>query len=343
MGTVPSSRKPKLGAWKIISLLAVAVLVGILAVKFLQPQPLAVLRGHDRWITCLTFSDDGALLASGGLEGNVIVWDTSSWTIRRVYSFSGGGIGTVCFLSPTSQLAVGSANGLTICDVSTGETTDLENQIGSIQNITAMPGPEEFLVVGTSGVEGWRGTSLIFRHMMDPTLLEGSQAHPVVLKKTQSLVVDHFPLSLVDIKSGKQLGDFSESHRMYWAMAASRKEDLLATGDTGWFVRIWDITQRTELASHREHWWPVQSVAFSPDGRLLASGSYAANLVHLFAGGGPGDVVLWDIAAKRRIARFKPARGAITALAFSPIAPVLAAGSNSDPGEISIWPVPKVP
>jgi WD40 repeat protein len=41
----------------------------------LRAQGMATLKGHKNTITCLAFSKDGKLLASGAKDGTAIIWD----------------------------------------------------------------------------------------------------------------------------------------------------------------------------------------------------------------------------------------------------------------------------
>jgi WD40 repeat protein len=73
---------------------------------------------------------------------------------------------------------------------------------------------------------------------------------------------------------------------------------------------------------------PDRCVAFSPDGRVLASGS------------SDGTVSLWDVAAARRRASLKEHPGQVWCVAFSPDGRTLAAGTSgfeNSAGEIWLW------
>ena len=63
----------------------------------------------------------------------------------------------------------------------------------------------------------------------------------------------------------------------------------------------------------------VSSVAFSPDGKTLAAG---------YGGVGGGGVVLWDVAARQRLAEepLPVKEGNVESVAFSPDGKTLAAG-----------------
>ena len=73
----------------------------------------------------------------------------------------------------------------------------------------------------------------------------------------------------------------------------------------------------------------LSGVAFSPDGKTLATGSYDRN------------VKLWNIAAQQEVATLETLPGSCGSLRFSPDGRTLAAGSflNLEP-YISLWQVP---
>ena len=74
-----------------------------------------------------------------------------------------------------------------------------------------------------------------------------------------------------------------------------------------------------------------QSVAFSPDGKTLAAG-YGV-------GGGGGGVVLWDVAARKRLADdpLPVKEGYVQSVAFSPDGKTLAAGYGTATAAAAEW------
>jgi WD40 repeat protein len=90
-------------------------------------------------------------------------------------------------------------------------------------------------------------------------------------------------------------------------------------------VKLWDVTAGKERASLKGHTISVFRLAFSPDGKWLASGA-------------SDGIRLWDVASGEERASFK---GFAWCLAFSPDGTVLAAGcGDARAGEVRLWSVP---
>jgi WD40 repeat protein len=88
-------------------------------------------------------------------------------------------------------------------------------------------------------------------------------------------------------------------------------------------IRFWDLSARSAVISLKGHSGSITSMAFSPDGRLLATGS------------NDNTVKLWDLAAKREVVTLRGHAGWVTGVAFSPDGRTLATSANDS--TVKLW------
>jgi WD40 repeat protein len=91
-------------------------------------------------------------------------------------------------------------------------------------------------------------------------------------------------------------------------------------------VQLLDGDTLAELSALKGHRAKVDAVAFSPDGKTLASGGGGRNL--------QSEIFLWDVATGKKISEMYGHGRGISGLAFSPNGLLLASASD---GDTTIW------
>jgi WD40 repeat protein len=129
-------------------------------------------------------------------------------------------------------------------------------------------------------------------------------------------------VTLWDVERGNLVARFP-GNSIVMSMALSVDGKTLATchASTGGGVVLWDVATAkcTGVLESPTPPGGLASVAFSPDGKWLASGGGL--------GGGFQNVILWNPATRKHVATLEGHTHLVAALAFSPDSKILASGS----------------
>lgn len=183
-------------------------------------------------------------------------------------------------------------------------------------------------------------------------------------------------VGLLDVSTGDVVQQFEGHTHEVNTIAFSPDGTQLASGGEGpaprryayntGTAKLWDVATGDEVVRFEGHTREVNSIAFSPDGKLLASGSYGELLLwdvttgdelrrfdvqgrwvnsvtfspdgKLLASGIGNLLVLWDVATGDEVVRFEGHLRGANSIAFSPDGKLLASGSL---GELLLWDVIK--
>ena len=241
--------------------------------------PITTLTKHKQIVSALAFSPNGEHLVSGDTEGNLSVWTVASWRESRELIGHTNGITAVAFHPNGSQVITASRD-------HTARVWDFE----SGERVTSLPMEEE------SDVSLYRGDQRQIRRILY-RLSQGyshkSSLHSITFSPSGDLVTGglHREIRLWDATT-------YETRMAIIPPDTCQRPNVVIFSPCGrylvsgsWWqegqekvsIRLWDVSTGENIATFWSHPTDIQDLAFSPDGALLASGSF------------DGTILLWDM------------------------------------------------
>jgi WD40 repeat protein len=348
-------------------------------------QPPAPLLGHEDYVTSLAFSRDGRMLVSSSRDQTVRLWDLSR---KDRYDVIGPGFATlaVCFSADSRYLAsvefvrtdqLGAArtgHSVTLWEVTVAGLRGLTNNAVGGRAFNCYPA---FSPDGTVlAVDDWRkGIQLFAVPSLAPIDQLPSPAFaPMFPRDGRSMLyAEGARLALHNLSASNAtnviVGELTGPIDRL-TLSPDGRTAASTTGEDGSpGVQLWDVVNERLLGPLLGHEARIYGLAFSPDGRWLAStstdtkvgiwnvtertlhqflhghsgvlqsASFSADGRRLAAAGEDGVVRLWDTATWQEVAAFH-AHASLNYVAFSPDGHWLAAAAQD--GTIRLWHAPAI-
>ncbi|MBW4615539.1 MAG: NACHT domain-containing protein [Desmonostoc vinosum HA7617-LM4] len=253
------------------------------------------LKQHQHWVKAIAFSPEGQMLASGSFDQTVRLWDLHTGVCLMTLLGHAEVVTSVAFSPNGEQLVSGSYDQtVKIWDINTGKCLDtLEKHTNRIWSVAFHP-----------------------------------QGHLIVSGG------DDHAARVWELQSGQCTKTFQGHSNAVYAIAHSWQQNLLASGHEDQTIKLWDVNLDTpqllkvDLQPFRVlhgHSNRVFSVAFSPDGQFLASGS------------ADRTIKLWSPHTGQCLKTLHGHGSWVWAIAFSPDSNFLASASYDH--TIKIWDV----
>jgi WD40 repeat protein/class 3 adenylate cyclase/energy-coupling factor transporter ATP-binding protein EcfA2 len=297
-------------------------------------SPLSV---GDQVADALDLSPDGRLLAASSFDGSVFVWDRQTGTVLGTpLQADTSPVGDVGFSPDGRALVTSHLRSAVVWDLSGGHV--LGAPLGEPTDVTtnvAFSADGRWLVAGQldgDTVVYDATTHRVARRIDGETVVSALAVHPDA--KLVAIGTIDGQVRLVDIETGAAMGSpLDVGSAAVWQVAFSPDGRLLAVdvdpngaGEEFFAqqrqgeIQLWNVETRRRVGrAIVPGAGSVFSVAFSPDGALLATG-------------GGGRLELWDVASQdRRGTLMRVVDDGVLSVAFDPTGRLVAAGGAIGP------------
>ena len=319
--------------------------------------------GHTAAVRRAIFSPDGRLLASCGEDSRVIVWDFARRKRLITLTDHTDWVGAISFSPDGKWLATGGFDKrIVVRDAASfTKVAVLDDHRGHVVGLVfsrdgrmlASVSQDSRLILWSVG--GWK--------KVREFPAGGSQHNALIFSPDGKYLIAPAPSLMLELSTGERVDTIDKNWGGVWGAISPDGREIVSTDGMG-NVTFLDLTRGKIIARQRAHRDNGRAVAFSPDGRLIATGSEIVilwdaatktklvRLEHtaivwsvefspdgrwLVSTHGDGSILIWDVAERERIANLNEHSGPVRTVAFSADGKLIASGG--DDTSIIVWDV----
>jgi dipeptidyl aminopeptidase/acylaminoacyl peptidase len=278
----------------------------------------SVLR-HGRAVSAIAISPNGKLLASGGWDNTIRIWDLA--TGKEVQELRGHRkeVECVAFAPDGKTIASGAWDAtVRLWDVATGkELKEIGQHPDGILTLAYSPDGKILATAGQkSPVNLWdTETGKQIRVFAGPPNTVNALAFAADGKTIASAGADS-QIRIWNVTDGKQTTSMAGHDSWVFNLAFSADGQTLASAGADKTVRIWELASGKQIRLMEGHQDKVRSVAFSFDNRMLISS------------GIDKTIRLWEVASGKERRQITGHTAGVRSIALSGDGRILASGSS---------------
>ncbi len=332
---LPAGAKARIGKGEIHQLkyfpdskrIAVATSIGIWIYDSLTGEALDLLTGHTAPVLSMALSHDGETLATGSEDGTIQLWNTNTSELRTTYIGHKGSVVKVVF-SPSGKMLASCTERrqVNIWDTQNAKIIHtILSDAEPISEVTFFPDEEMVLTLGKNDsyqfiIEYWNAQT--GDHIKDDLIEENFTAIAISPDCKTLACSGDSPLQFWDIENTKRLSIDTETEGDYDYLAFSTDGESLVAAERWEYLSLWSVSPM-QLMKNFTHDEAFNSIAYSPDGKTVASGTKN------------GSVKIWDVSTGKRIQTISGHNSEkIYTAAFQPDSAIITIGTKS---EIQLW------
>ncbi|MDB6124829.1 MAG: hypothetical protein JWQ71_3822 [Pedosphaera sp.] len=289
---------------------------------------LHTLRGHRGWIGRIAWSQNGRILASPSRDKTIKLWDGETGMLLNTLTGHTDDVVAVNFNPIDQTLLSGGEKICKLWDVPSGKLLRTWNgDRHELWSLVIAPNGRITAGAGTEGhVKLWEIPSGKLLREFGPPGTQGSCITSLSFDGSGQTIISGHQDSKVyiwDASSGRLLRTLEGHRGLVLAVANNLKNQLVATASEDKIINLWEIESGKLLRTLEGHTDGVKGLAFSHDGRLLASKGMMSD----------DSIRLWNPRTGFCVATIPEptARFLVGGIAFHPEQPILATvGSDPD-------------